>query len=203
MIAMQYRFTLPADYDMGIVDRRITERAPLLNGFPSMRLKAYLTSRVPGDAENRYAPLYVWDDAASMNGFLCGPPFAGVSRAFGWPAVRLWSVWSSLIAPDAARASHATQEVAAVPPHADLAALRSAEIRDAEAAMADGTFAAVAAFDPTGWTRLRFRLWAKVGEAGGKGEAYRVGYVSLGQVALGGAGGGVAGAEKHGDQNPP
>lgn len=180
MIAMQYRFALPADYDMGIVDRRIADRAPLLDGFPGMRLKAYLTARVPVDAENRYAPFYLWDDAASMNGFLCGPPFAGVSRAFGWPSVRVWSVWTSLVAPGAARAAHATQEVVPIPAHADLAALRHGEIEAAAEAVERGALAAVAGFDPTGWTRLRFRLWRDPAAAGEGEDSFRVGYVSLG-----------------------
>jgi len=179
---MQYRFSLPADYDMGIVDRRITDRAPLLNGFPGMRLKAYLTSRVPGDAENRYAPFYVWDDAASMNQFLCGPPFAGVSRAFGWPSVRLWSVWTALIVSGAAQATFATQEVIPIPAHADLGRLQAAEMEVAEAAMANGAMAAVAGFDPAEWTQLRFRLWRTTNEPQGGQQAYRVGYTSLGHV---------------------
>ena len=33
MIAMQYSFVLPADYDMAIIDRRIREKGPLLDGF--------------------------------------------------------------------------------------------------------------------------------------------------------------------------
>ena len=44
MIAMQYNFTLPADYDMGIVERRITEKGPLLDDFPKLKFKAYLSA---------------------------------------------------------------------------------------------------------------------------------------------------------------
>jgi hypothetical protein len=34
MIAMQYSFVLLADYDMAIIDRRIRDKGPLLDGFP-------------------------------------------------------------------------------------------------------------------------------------------------------------------------
>jgi hypothetical protein len=34
MLAMQYRFVLPADYDMAIIRQRIHERGHLLDGFP-------------------------------------------------------------------------------------------------------------------------------------------------------------------------
>lgn len=45
MIAMQYSFTLPADYDMSIIDRRIRDKGPLLDGFPNLGFKAYLSAR--------------------------------------------------------------------------------------------------------------------------------------------------------------
>ena len=74
MIAMQYSFVLPADYDMGIVDRRIAEKGPSLDNFPNLKFKAYLTAR-RADAgrsrENLYAPFYVWDHADGLNDFVC------------------------------------------------------------------------------------------------------------------------------------
>ena len=45
MIAMQYSFTLPADYDMSVIDRRIADTGPLLDGFPGLKFKAYLVAR--------------------------------------------------------------------------------------------------------------------------------------------------------------
>ena len=62
MIAMQYSFTLPADYDMGIIDRRIRDRGPGTDGLPHLGFKAYLSARKGefGSAENLYAPFYLW-----------------------------------------------------------------------------------------------------------------------------------------------
>ena len=40
MLAMQYGFVLPADYDMGIGRRRIAEKSHLLDQFPRRRFKA-------------------------------------------------------------------------------------------------------------------------------------------------------------------
>jgi hypothetical protein len=45
-LAMQYRFALPADYDMAIVERRIAEKGPALDGWPGLRAKA-LSFRLP------------------------------------------------------------------------------------------------------------------------------------------------------------
>ncbi|CAK6500361.1 hypothetical protein PANPA_00247 (plasmid) [Pantoea sp. Nvir] len=36
MILMHYRFTLPADYDMAIIERRIAENGARLDGFPDL-----------------------------------------------------------------------------------------------------------------------------------------------------------------------
>ena len=45
MIVMQYRFTLPADYDMAVIETRIRENGAKLDGFPGLLIKAYLFSR--------------------------------------------------------------------------------------------------------------------------------------------------------------
>jgi hypothetical protein len=37
MLAMQYSFTLPADYDMAIIYNRIREKGHLLDDFPNVR----------------------------------------------------------------------------------------------------------------------------------------------------------------------
>jgi hypothetical protein len=45
MLAMQYSFTFPADYDMAIIERRIAENGHRLDGFPGLLFKAYLYAR--------------------------------------------------------------------------------------------------------------------------------------------------------------
>jgi hypothetical protein len=183
MIAMQYSFTLPADYDMAIIDRRITEKGPLLDGFPNLRFKAYLTahrgSDTAGGRENLYAPFYLWDNSTGLNDFLCGDGFAGVTGAFGWPQVRTWMVWQAKVSDRLAQAAFATREILAIEPHALLGELRRREDEATIAAVeAGGALAAVAGFDPTGWTRVRFRLWSELPSAAA-GQAYAVGHMSL------------------------
>ncbi|MEQ0277559.1 DUF4865 family protein [Klebsiella sp. CN_Kp100] len=39
MIVMQYRFTLPADYDMAVIDTHIQENGAKLDGFPGLLLR--------------------------------------------------------------------------------------------------------------------------------------------------------------------
>lgn len=184
MIAMQYGFVLPADYDMTIIDRRIAERGPSLDGFPGLRFKAYLSARRRGGStpstENLYAPFYLWDEPGGVDAFLSGPGFAGVTRDFGWPQVRTWLVWQAVLGPDLRAARFASRETTPIAPYADLASLRDTAAAEARSAVGEGALAAVAAFDPSAWTMVRFQLWRTPPAAPGEGaQLYAVGHVSL------------------------
>ena len=179
MIAMQYSFTLPADYDMAIIDRRIAEKGGFTDNFPKLLFKAYLAARRGEDsAENLYAPFYVWRGDEGLSNFICGPGFEGVSGAFGWPRVATWVVWRAETTPEIAGAQYAMRELLATAPYAPLADLRRRESDDVAADVAKGALASVAAFEPTTWTRVRFRLWREKPETEGGAQVYRVGHVS-------------------------
>lgn len=185
MLAMQYAFTLPADYDMAIIRRRIADKGPALDDFPGLVFKAYLYAdrhaRDLPSREHRYAPFYLWRDTAAMNAFLEGAGFAALTAAFGWPSVRTWSPWAAELSPAIGAAVCATEETAPIAPYAALDALAEEERDAARRAVArDGALAAVAAFDPTGWTRVRLRLWRapRPAPAGDGAQHYAVGHVS-------------------------
>lgn len=186
MLAMQYRFVLPADYDMAIIRRRIAERGRRTDGLRGLRFKAYLSAdRGMVDLptrENLYAPFYLWDDNEGMNAFLCGDGFAGVSDAFGRPSVASWSVWGAELSPMLASARFATSVQEPIPPHAMLAEWRHREIERNARDRADGALAAVSAFEPTTWSLVRFRLWPepRPDHARDGAQIYAVGHVSTG-----------------------
>ncbi len=195
MIAMQYSLVLPADYDMGIIGRRIDERAHLTDGFPGLAFKAYLQANrreAPRRTDNLYAPFYLWRDADGMNDFLCGPGFDGLTQSFGRPSVSTWSVWHAALAPDIAGARHALRQTLPIAPHTDLATLRREESERSRAWLSDGdVLATVAGFVPSSWSVVRFLLlramphvqqlqqpgqpWAE-----GQVQCYGVGHVSTG-----------------------
>lgn len=184
MIAMQYNFALPADYDMAIIHHRIASKGHLMDGFPGLVFKAYLSAAKAGtlpSRENLYAPFYLWEGSEGMNNFLCGEGFAGVSGAFGWPSVKTWSVWASNLSPDIAAARYATREIVPIAPHASLGALRQQEREAVDAAVKQGhALTTVSGFDPANWSLVRFRLWSEapaVAEAGV--QVYEVGHLSL------------------------
>lgn len=184
MLAMQYSFTLPADYDMGIIRRRIADKGHLLDDFPGLAFKAYLSAERQSvelpSRDNLYAPFYVWNDNQGMNAFLEGPGFTGLTQSFGWPSVRTWSVWQAETAADLTAAICAVREIVTLSPYSDLDERRRTETQASHDAMAAGALAAVSAFEPTDWTLVRFRLWPgqPAIQTGDGGQLYRVGHVS-------------------------
>jgi hypothetical protein len=92
--------------------------------------------------------------------------------------VATWVVWRAETAADIAAAQYATRELFATEAYAPLADLRRRESDDAAADIAKGALASVAAFEPTTWTRVRFRLWREKPTAEGGVQIYRVGHVS-------------------------
>lgn len=189
MLSMQYDIALPADYDMAVIRRRVAEKGHLLDGFPGLAFKAYLHAARGDEAlpsrDNLYAPFYLWQDSEGMNAFLGGAGFAALARDFGRPAVRTWIPWRAELAADLRDAACATRELAAIPAHADLGELREAEAAAARRDRAAGALAAIAAYDPTGWTLLRFRLWPTLrADLAREGrQLYRVGHVSQAEAA--------------------
>jgi hypothetical protein len=180
MIAMQYSFTLPADYDMAIVRERIAVKGKLLDDLPGLAFKAYLYAQRGEAEENLYAPFYLWHDADAMHDFLNGPGFAGVARAFGWPSVRTWTPWHASVGDAVRQARHASRSVATIAPYSDLAQLRSSEEEWAERMRRRGALAVVIGFEPAAWSIVRLCLWREApADAAPPGELrYRVGHVS-------------------------
>ena len=180
MIAMQYSFTLPADYDMAIIRQRIAEKGHLLDHFDGLLLKSYLhAERGPSSSENLYAPFYVWHDSAAMQRFLGSEGYARLTEAFGWPAIRVWPVWDAYVSPEARHARFASHDVQPISPYAALDALRGEQHAQLERDVERGALAAVNAFEPTTWTRVSFRLWGDMPPASPAGQRYDVGHVSL------------------------
>jgi heme-degrading monooxygenase HmoA len=180
MIAMQYGFVLPADYDMAVVRERIATKGPLLDDLPGLVFKAYLHAETP---EKTYAPFYLWRDEEAMHGFLNSPAFADVARAFGWPSVKTWTPWHTTVSADIRSARVATRSSVAIAPYAALGELREQEDAYARQASAQGALAVVIGFEPVTWTITRLALWrdAAASEAlpdSAAADRYHVGHMS-------------------------
>ncbi|MFF1793868.1 DUF4865 family protein [Kitasatospora sp. NPDC086009] len=193
MHAMQYEITLPADYDMGIIHRRVAEKGHLLDAYPGLGLKAYLVRERGRDDSpvNQYAPLYLWRTAEGMNSFLWGPGFRGLSADFGRPAVRHWlgaglrhggprrdgPPRGGLLRGDAdGSAGFASRHLELLPDGADPAEAVEAAL----ASLPDhpALHTAAVAVDPDRWELLRIALWSGPVPEDAPGTRYRVLHLS-------------------------
>ncbi|MGC5345507.1 DUF4865 family protein [Streptomyces sp. AM 4-1-1] len=160
MHAMQYDITLPADYDMEIIRKRVATRGHLLDGFPGLGLKAYLIrERGALSPVAQYAPFYLWTAPEGMNSFLWGPGFQGIVDDFGRPEVRHWTGLAYEEGP-ASVARTAVRDILRLPPSAGLPELMDEAVRETERlAGLDGAVCAALAVDPRHWELVRFSLW--------------------------------------------
>lgn len=168
MHAMQYEFTLPADYDTGVIHARAARVGPLLDDWPGLGFKAVLLRErgVHGSPVNQYAPFYLWNTVEGMNTFLWGDGFQRLSDDFGRPAVRQWTglAYEEGVAADSP-ALFAVRRRRPLPDGsvADKAVLSEAvqEAVDEAGRLAreDGAVLAAAAVDTSRWESVHFSLW--------------------------------------------
>ncbi|MDJ0344160.1 DUF4865 family protein [Streptomyces sp. H10-C2] len=181
MHAMQYRITLPADYDMKIIRHRIESRGHLLDEFPGLGLKAYLIRERDTDESpvNQYAPFYLWNTGRGMNSFLWGPGFQGIIDDFGRPEVEHWTGLAFEPGPAAATVPRAaTRRAEPIAPGDDPAAVIDRALTAVrEYAATPGVHSATLAVDPRHWELLHFTLWEHTAPAAA-GDRYQVLHLS-------------------------
>lgn len=171
MIAMHYRFTLPADYDMAQIEQRIASNGARLDGFPGLLFKAYLYSRqddaaLPGQ-ENLYAPFYVWQSVEAMHGFLVSEGFAALTRHFGWPHIETWHLLSAPQMEVLERAGVVILRRTPIAAHHPLAAL--------------STKSMLSGWDVSRWQWLEVDFLASLPQVMPVGaDAYHIGYLARG-----------------------
>ncbi|MFC6020296.1 DUF4865 family protein [Plantactinospora solaniradicis] len=171
MYAKQYEITLPADYDMRIIRKRVADFGHLLDDRAGLGLKAYLVRERGRDGSpvNQYAPFYLWNDVGAMAQFLAGGSgFQGIIRDFGRPTVQHWTGIASVAGPSRESVPRAaSRRLTPLPVDPDVEANGlglTARIEQETAALAllarrDGVHTAALALDPQHWQLLRFVLW--------------------------------------------
>ena len=167
MIAKQYSIALPADYDMGIIRRRVAERGARFDSFPGLYLKAFLIRERgrAGAVGNEYAPFYLWPETEALWDFVAGDGFRAIIDGFGRPAIRNWLTLGvetrARLRPTAVLA--ATRSETELAPAHDLIALRRDEIAANRSALADEPqiAARAVAVDIERWRLLHFALWTR------------------------------------------
>lgn len=90
MIGMQYKITLPSDYNMKIIKKRVEENGYKTDGLKDLLFKCYLIQeKGVNDFENVYASLYIWKDSAGMNQFIFDGFYDNIIKSFGWHNINI------------------------------------------------------------------------------------------------------------------
>ncbi|MFI6012720.1 DUF4865 family protein [Streptomyces sp. NPDC051243] len=181
MHAMQYEFTLPADYDTEVVRARVARVGHLLDDWDGLGVKAYLLRErgVHGSPVNQYGPFYLWNTMEGMNAFLWEGAFQGPVTDFGRPRVRQWTGLAYEEGGAAGSpAAFAVRRRQAVPEGVELAAFMADTIEETERLAArDGAVLAAAAVDTGTWELVHFSLWDH-GTPKAEGDVYQVLHLS-------------------------
>jgi hypothetical protein len=169
--AKQYEITLPADYDMQIIRKRVADGGRVLDDRAGLGLKAYVIRErgIDGSPVNQYAPFYLWNDTGEMARFLVGGGgFQNIVRDFGRPAARHWTGIACHAGP--ARAAFpraASRRLTPIPADSDpdgtglgLATLIEREVEELRlVARREDVHTVALAVDPHHWQLMRFVLW--------------------------------------------
>ncbi len=187
MHAQQYEITLPADYDMRVIRKRVADFGHTLDDRAGLGLKAYVIRErgVNGSPVNQYAPFYLWNDTGAMSAFLVGGGgFQGIIRDFGRPVVQHWAGVATEAGPARGAAPKAaSRRLTPIPVDADPMGLTELVQRETDElgalARRDGVHTAALAVDPRHWQLMRFVLWEHaVPEAEDATERYEVLHLS-------------------------
>lgn len=167
MRSLHYPITLPDEFDMRTIERRVRDRAPAFDGLEGLALKAFLvTSMARGADKNLYAPFYLWDHEAAMAEFLSGPMFQAVIQSFGRPRVFDRPVLQFNIASRDFDPQVATIEEFALDAEQPIIDAYWAESAAQRRTLTrPGLFAAASVLDAASWTVRRIGLWRSAADA--------------------------------------
>ncbi|MFB3304691.1 DUF4865 family protein [Pseudomonas sp. AMR01] len=175
MFAKQYSHRLPADYDMGVIRRRVAQLGPLWDHADGLLFKAFIAQENGG---NVYASVYLWSDPLQAADFLLGERFQKVLDSFGRPHVESWLPLEVRRGP-AQRALSLYREEWPLEPGADRAAIvAAATARNQQLAQSSDTFAVFLALDVQAWRLIRITLSAEALNVQRPGTGYQVWYLA-------------------------
>ena len=163
MIAMQYTFVFPDEYDMGSIRARVAERGHLFDKVDGLYEKAFLISEkgVLGASQNCYAPLYLWNYSEAATNFLAGEKFKAVSNDLGRPIVQSWMPLYFSGSKQGTPVCASTETIK-ISPDIDLGEMRRAEYKlHRHLAEHPNCHSSFIGLDPASWQIARFALWAK------------------------------------------
>ena len=160
MIAMQYNISLPSDYDMEIIRQRTRNNGSKTDGFPDLKMKAYLIAEKCkyNNYENQYSPFYLWEKEEGMNTFLLGGYFNNILNSFGWTQVRNWIVLHEHIKKSLEQ-QYVSIQTMPIQPFTDFSTMCNSEKENYCKWITDAsTTSYITAYSPFTWEMCRFHM---------------------------------------------
>lgn len=156
MLAMQYTIQLAHGYDMNRIRQRALERSRLFESLPGLAHKSYLMN----EADEIYAPFYVWEDIKEARQFMLNDLFGGVIESFSRPRIRSWTILKRAYGNQSIIPRFAVRESDVIPPEEKLERMVERESAYQEKLLAnDNLHFHLVALDPDRWELMRYSLW--------------------------------------------
>lgn len=175
MIGMQYKITLPDDYDMENIVARVRDNGHKTDGFEGLLFKCYLIKeKKAGNTENMYAPLYVWKTSEGMNKFLFEGYYDNILKSFGWQHVNIGIPMFIELSDDFAATKYVVEEVTEIVPAESLNGFIDRVI---DSDVKDRSYAGrVCIYNPDKWRYSMFYFYKC--RPANEADAYRILHIS-------------------------
>ncbi|NNU78081.1 DUF4865 family protein [Clostridium estertheticum] len=130
MIGMQYKVTLPSDYDMNIIRKRVSDNGFKTDGFLDLQFKAYLITEKDKNKNlyNSYSPLYIWNNNVGMNKFLFDGYYDSILNSFGWQQINIGIPFYTKMEPNFSDSTHALEITGTIPESVSLTTFKKQQV---------------------------------------------------------------------------
>lgn len=179
MLGMQYRITLPSDYDMQIIRKRVAENGSKTDGFFGLLFKCYLIQEKGVDGfENVYSPFYIWNDTKGMNKFLFEGYYDNIIKSFGWQNVHIDVPLFVDLKDNFIDSKFVIEETNDITPQESLSSFQESisKLNESE----DGFTGRVCIYNPDKWKYCQFTFLTERPENVGNHNIYQILHISRG-----------------------
>lgn len=177
MISMQYKITLPTDYDMEIIRERTRKNGHKTDDFTGLNFKCYLMTEKGqhGNMQNSYAPLYLWNDVTGMNSFIFDGYYDNIIGSFGWQEIGVNVPYTVNIHDDMVDVKYAIETVYTLLPEETIADFGHV-IEDMFSMEENENYMVL--YNPTAWAVTYYRFVEVVEDLTGDETVYEILHVS-------------------------
>ncbi len=130
MIGMQYKVTIPSDYDMNIIRKRVRDNGFKTDGFQDLKFKAYLITEKGKNKNlyNSYSPLYIWNNNIGMNKFLFDGYYDNILNSFGWQQINIGIPLYTKIKSNFSDSTHVLEITGTIPESTSLTTFKKQQV---------------------------------------------------------------------------